>query len=68
MMIPIRGTTSPVRRHAAGAGLKRIGLAGLSGIAIACNALLGFAQTDGKPPPVPATAQGPTAKETQTLK
>ena len=46
----------------------RIGLAGLSGIALACNAALGFAQTDAKPPPAPATAQGQTAKETQTLK
>jgi len=46
----------------------RIGLGGLSGIAIAFSTALGFAQTDWNPPPAPPSAQGQTAKETQTLK
>jgi hypothetical protein len=67
MIAPIRSTTSPIRHHAAGAALKRIGLGGLSGVAITFNVVLGFAQTE-KPAPAPSIAQGPTAKATKTLK
>jgi hypothetical protein len=54
--------------HRASATLKRIALGGLGGIAIVFNATLGFAQTDAKPPPAPATVQGQTEQKTQTLK
>ena len=52
----------------ASATLNRIGLGGLSGIAITFNAVLGFAQTDWKPPSAPASTQGQTGEKTQTLK
>ena len=51
------------------ATLKGIGIAALSGVAIAFNPTLGFAQTDAKPPPAPASTQGQATKgAVQTLK
>jgi hypothetical protein len=60
-------------RQAASATLKRIGVGALSAVAISCNAMLGFAQTDAKPPPAPASTQDQpardqAARETKTLK
>lgn len=50
--------------RAARAPLKAIGIAALSGVAIAFNPALGFAQTGGKPPPAPASPQGQTTAQT----
>jgi hypothetical protein len=50
------------------ATLKAIGIAALSGVAIAFNPTLGFAQGDGKPPPAPASTQDQTTARPQTLK
>jgi hypothetical protein len=48
------------------ATLKAIGIAALSGVAIALNAAPGFAQTDAKPPAGTASTQGQAT--VQTLK
>jgi hypothetical protein len=50
------------------ATLKAIGIAALSGVAIALNAAPGFAQSDARPPPAPASTQGQTTARAQTLK
>jgi hypothetical protein len=60
-------------RQAESVTLKGIAVGALSAVAVACNAGIGFAQTDAKPPPAPASAQGQAAKDqtttvTQTLK
>jgi hypothetical protein len=54
--------------HRAGTTLNRIALGGLSVIALTFSAVLAFAQTDWRPPPAPATAQGQTEEKKQTLK
>jgi hypothetical protein len=51
------------------ATLKAIGIAALSGVAITVNSVPGFAQSDAKPPPAPASTQGQATKGAeQTLK
>jgi hypothetical protein len=55
-------------RRGARTTLKAIGIAALSGVAIAFNAMSGFAQTAAKPPPAPASTQGQTTAKAQTLK
>jgi hypothetical protein len=45
-----------------------MGIAALSGVAIAFNSAPGFAQSDAKPPPAPASTQGQTTARPQTLK
>jgi hypothetical protein len=69
----IAGKRAVPMRHATTATLKRIGIGALSAAAISFNAVLGFAQTEGKPPPAPASTQlettkGQTTSETKTLK
>ena len=53
-------------RQIACATLQRIAVAALSAVAVACSAGLGFAQTDARPPPAPASAQGEAAKDQTT--
>jgi len=55
-------------RQIANATLQRIAAGALSAVAIAWNAGPSFAQTDGKPPPAPSSAQGEATREVKTLK
>jgi hypothetical protein len=51
-------------RRGARTTLKAIGIAALSGVAIAFNSALGFAQTDAKLSPAPASPHGQTTAQT----
>jgi hypothetical protein len=55
-------------RQVGSATLKSIGLGALSAVAVTFNSVVGFAQTDAKPPPAPATTQGQTTRVPKTLK